>query len=207
MFLLVGLGNPGKSYLHNRHNIGFMAVDVLNASYRLQEEGKKFSGLLSKGMIGPHSVLSLKPQTFMNRSGESVQAAAAFYKIPPTRIVVFHDELDLAYGKVRIKQAGGNGGHNGLKDIDDKLGPGYWRVRLGIGRPEHKGEVTSYVLGDFGEREKPLLQAMLDAVNKHIGEMLAGHPEKMASHIAHDLKDFLPKPAASDKQASIITEG
>ena len=102
MFLLVGLGNPGKSYSGNRHNAGFLAIDVIAASYLLQDEGKKFSGQLSKGRIGDQTVIALKPQAFMNRSGESVQAAAAFYKIPPENIIVFHDELDLAFGKVDL---------------------------------------------------------------------------------------------------------
>ena len=204
MFLLVGLGNPGKSYSGNRHNVGFMAIDVMTASYRLQEEGKKFSGILAKGNIGGHAVLALKPQTFMNRSGESVLAASTFYKIPPAQMIVLHDDLDLAFGKVRIKQGGGNGGHNGLRDIDSALGDQYWRVRIGIGRPEHKGEVTSYVLSDFAAAEKASVTVLLNAISAHIGEMLGGHPEKMANNIALDLKDVLPKPLSSDKQAEDI---
>lgn len=192
MHLLVGLGNPGKSYSGNRHNIGFLAIDAINASYLLQDEGKKFSGQLSKGKIGEHPVVCLKPQTFMNRSGVSVQAAAAFYKIPPENIIVFHDDLDLAFAKVRIKQGGGNGGHNGLKDIDEALGTNYWRVRLGIGRPEHKGEVSSYVLSDFTAEETTPMREMLASSGKHIGEMLSGRPEKMANNIALDLKEVLP---------------
>ncbi|MFO1242817.1 MAG: aminoacyl-tRNA hydrolase [Rickettsiales bacterium] len=201
MFLLVGLGNPGKPYAGNRHNIGFMTIDAIAASYALQEEGKKFSGILGKGKIDGQPIIVLKPQTFMNRSGESVQAATAFYKIPPQNIIVFHDELDLAFGKVRIKQGGGNGGHNGLKDIDAALGADYWRVRLGIGRPEHQGEVSAYVLSDFSAEEKTPMHEMIASASRHIGELLAGRPEKMANNIALDLKDVLPKPPASDKQA------
>lgn len=202
MFLIVGLGNPGKSYTLNRHNIGFLAIDVISASYALQEEGKKFSGSLAKGKIGAHPVIALKPQTFMNRSGESVLAAATFYKIPLQNMIVFHDDLDLAFGKVRIKQGGGNGGHNGLRDIDAALGADYWRVRLGIGRPEHKGEVSSFVLSDFAPDETAPVREMLASVGKHIGQMLDGHPAKMANNIALDLKDVLPKPASSDKQSA-----
>ena len=146
MWLIVGLGNPGSQYKRNRHNIGFMAVDEIVRRHDLSSSKKKFQALLSEGEIVGEKVLVLKPQTYMNLSGQSVQAAASFYKIPLDHVVVFHDELDLAFGKIRVKFSGGAAGHNGLRSIDDHLGKDYWRVRLGIGHPGEKEFVTQHVL-------------------------------------------------------------
>ena len=152
MWLFVGLGNPGKEYQKNRHNVGFMVLDAIieQGAGVYPDYRSKFQGFVSEGRIGSRKVMLLKPQTYMNNSGQSVAQAARFYKIDPTNIIVFHDELDLASGDVRIKQGGGNAGHNGLKSIQAHLGTAdFWRVRIGIGRPAYKGEVTNYVLGDF----------------------------------------------------------
>ncbi|HVY13057.1 MAG TPA: aminoacyl-tRNA hydrolase [Alphaproteobacteria bacterium] len=184
MWLLVGLGNPGTKYRHNRHNIGFMAADVFYDTFSISEWKKKFSAELSDILItGSEKALLLKPQTFMNASGEAVQAAASFYKISPENIVVFYDDLDLAPGKVKVKQGGGAGGHNGLRSLDAHLGPSYWRVRLGIGHPgvhePNKAEmVLNYVLSDFSKADKAWLDPLLEKLAESFPLFLSEGPEK-----------------------------
>ncbi len=143
MKLWVGLGNPGAKYAGNRHNIGFMAVDRIAADHGFTPWRKAFQGLVSEGRLGSEKVALLKPETFMNLSGQSVQAAVAFWKLPLADLTVFHDELDLAPGKLRLKQGGGHAGHNGLRSIHGHLGDAYARVRLGIGHPGHKDDASS----------------------------------------------------------------
>lgn len=184
MFLLAGLGNPGNAYGHNRHNIGFMAIDAIAARYRFPAFSSRHHAELAKGHIGGHETLLLKPQTFMNRSGIALAEAARFYKIPPERIWVIHDELDLAPGKLRIKRGGSDGGHNGLKSIDTHLGKDYGRMRLGIGRPEHKGEVTSYVLGDFAKEEETWVGTLLSSLAEALPNLLEGRPEAVMTSVA-----------------------
>jgi len=165
MLLWVGLGNPEPGMARNRHNIGFMALDVIADRHRFSPWRQRFKGMTADGTIGGQKVLLLKPMTYMNSSGESVQAAAAFFKLPTEAITAFHDELDLAPGKLRVKKGGGAAGHNGLRSMDRMLGsPEYWRVRLGIGHPGDKARVLSYVLGDFGKDDRDWLIALLDAV-------------------------------------------
>lgn len=156
MKLLVGLGNPGADYEKTRHNIGFMAVDAIAHRHNFLVPKLKFRSEIREGMIGGAKLLIQKPLTFMNLSGAPVQELCQFYKIPPEAVVVFHDDLDLAFGKIKIKQGGGHGGHNGLKSLDSHLGHNYWRIRLGIGHPGDKDEVTGHVLGTFplAEREQ-----------------------------------------------------
>lgn len=164
--LWVGLGNPGPSMSRNRHNIGFMAVDVIANRHGFSPWRKRFRGEVAEGRIGRAKVLLLKPMTFMNASGDSIREAAAFYRIPPDAITVFHDELDLVPGKVRVKQGGGAAGHNGLRSTDRMLAtPDYWRVRLGIGHPGTKDRVHGWVLGDFAKADQPWLETLLDAVS------------------------------------------
>jgi aminoacyl-tRNA hydrolase len=153
MKLFVGLGNPGAQYARNRHNIGFMAADAIAARHGFGPWRGKFQGEIAEGRLGTEKVLMLKPGTFMNLSGDSVRAAAQFYKIPPEDIVAFHDELDLAPGRVRVKTGGGHAGHNGLRSIAAHMGPDFVRVRLGIGHPGDKRQVTAYVLGDFAKAD------------------------------------------------------
>ncbi|MCB1562073.1 MAG: aminoacyl-tRNA hydrolase [Alphaproteobacteria bacterium] len=162
MWLFVGLGNPGAKYAHNRHNIGFMVVDAIaDGAVNFPSYRKKFEAEISEASVAGTKVLLMKPQTFMNESGRAVGAAAKFYKIPPERIVVFHDELDLKPGEVRVKKGGGNAGHNGLKSIQAHLGtPDFWRVRIGIGHPGDRNQVSNYVLSDFAKSE----QAWVDDV-------------------------------------------
>lgn len=165
MKLWIGLGNPGSAMSRNRHNIGFMAVEAIAARHGFAPWRKRFRGDVSEGRVGREKILLLKPQTYMNLSGDSVQQAAHFYKIPLEDITVFHDELDLAFGRLRIKKGGGGAGHNGLRSMDKSLsGPDYWRVRMGIGHPGSRERVTGYVLGDFSSEERPLLEDWLDDV-------------------------------------------
>jgi PTH1 family peptidyl-tRNA hydrolase len=165
MLLWVGLGNPEPGMARNRHNIGFMALDVVAIRHGFSPWRQRFKGLVAEGNVGGQKILLLKPMTYMNSSGESVQAAAAFFKLATEAIVAFHDELDLAPGKMRVKKGGGAAGHNGLRSMDRMLGsPEYWRVRLGIGHPGDKARVLSYVLGDFAKDEKDWLIRFLDAI-------------------------------------------
>jgi len=169
MYLLVGLGNPGREYAQNRHNVGFMCVDEIQKSYGFSPAKAKFSGLLSEGQVDQEKIYLFKPLAYMNRSGRPVAEAARFFKIPPDHVIIFHDDLDLMPGKVRVKQGGGHGGHNGLRDLDAHLGKQYWRVRIGIGRPLHKEMVTSYVLSNFSQEDHlwldPLLALLADEVH------------------------------------------
>ena len=185
MLLWVGLGNPEPGMARNRHNIGFMALDTIAIRHGFSPWRQRFKGLVAEGMVGQHKVLALKPQTYMNVSGESVQAAAAFYKLAPETITAFHDELDLVPGKVRVKRGGGAAGHNGLRSMDRMLGtPDYWRVRLGIGHPGEKERVLGHVLGDFGKDDRDWLVRLLDAV-ADAAELLAdGRPEDFMTKVA-----------------------
>jgi len=165
MLLWVGLGNPEPGMARNRHNIGFMALDVIAIRHGFSPWRNRFKGKVAEGSIGGEKVLALKPMTYMNASGESVQAAASFYKLPPEAITAFHDELDLVPGKLRVKFDGGAAGHNGLRSMDRQLGTSdYWRVRLGIGHPGSKDRVLPYVLGDFSKDDVGWLIPFLDAV-------------------------------------------
>jgi PTH1 family peptidyl-tRNA hydrolase len=164
MRLIVGLGNPGPRYARNRHNIGFMAAEAIARRYGFPAFRDRFKGELAEGVIAGARRLLLRPQTFMNDSGESVLAAMSFYKIPPEDIVVIHDELDLRPGKLRTKRGGGSAGHNGLRSIDAHLGPEYLRVRVGIGHPGEKDLVTAYVLQNFAKDERAPMSALVDAM-------------------------------------------
>ena len=185
MLLWVGLGNPEPGQSRQRHNIGFMALDRIARRHGFSPWRKRFKGLVAEGSVGPERVLALKPETYMNDSGESVQPAAAFFKVPVEGITAFHDELDLLPGKVRIKRGGGAAGHNGLRSMDRRLGsPDYWRVRLGIGHPGAKERVTGHVLGDFAKVEGPWLDALLDEVAAQAALLVEGRPEEFMSRVA-----------------------
>lgn len=166
MKLFVGLGNPGPKYAGNRHNIGFMALDRIAADHGFTPWRKAFQGLVSEGRLGAEKLALLKPETFMNLSGQSVQAALAFWKLPLADVTVFHDELDLAPGKLRLKQGGGHAGHNGLRSIHGHLGEAYARVRLGIGHPGHKDAVAAYVLHDFAKADADWLEDLLRGISE-----------------------------------------
>ncbi|KQT45129.1 peptidyl-tRNA hydrolase [Aureimonas sp. Leaf454] len=184
MLLIVGLGNPGPSYAGHRHNIGFMAVDEIQRRAGFSPWTKKFKGEISEGQIGTDKVLLLKPLTFMNESGASVGDAVRFYKIEPGQVVVIHDELDLAAGKVRVKTGGGNGGHNGLRSIDAHIGKDYRRVRLGIGHPGSKERVNGHVLSDFHKVDREWLDPLIEAVARQVELLSAGEDAQFMNRIA-----------------------
>lgn len=184
MQLLVGLGNPGDKYRDNRHNIGFMAIDALARHHGIGPFREKFSGQIAEGSIAGQRVLLLKPMTYMNNSGNSVQAAARFYKLPAEAVTVFYDEIDLVPGKVRIKRGGGNGGHNGLRSIDPQIGTGYRRVRLGIGHPGSKDAVRHYVLADFSKADQDWLQPLLETLAETAPQLLAGDDSGVMNRLA-----------------------
>jgi len=184
MQLWVGLGNPGAKYAGNRHNIGFMAVDRIAADHGFAPWKRAFQGLVSEGRFGSARVILLKPETFMNLSGQSVRAAADYYKIPAEAMTVFHDELDLAPGKVRFKQGGGHAGHNGLRSIHQHMGAAYGRVRLGIGHPGDKDRVAGYVLADFAKAEQAWLDDLMRGLSDGAAALAAGEGAKFLNAVS-----------------------
>ena len=174
MQIWTGLGNPGPQYAMNRHNVGFMAVDVIAAMYDFGPVQKKFSGWAQEGRIGTHKVLLLKPATFMNESGRAVGEALRFYKLDPDALTVFHDELDLAAFKVKVRMGGGLAGHNGLRSINQHLGPDFRRVRIGIGHPGSAAVVSGYVLGRAPAAEAARIATAIDAALDALPLLLAG---------------------------------
>ncbi len=186
--LLVGLGNPGSRYAATRHNIGFMAVDAVAQLYRFPSFRSKFQGTITEGNIGDAKVMLLKPETYMNLSGDSVGAAVRFYKILPEEIAVLHDDIDLPDGKLRVKLGGGHGGHNGLRSIDAAIGQNYWRVRLGVGHPGQRELVESYVLQNFPAEEKTWLDPLIDAVAEAIPMLVNHNAQRFMTKVALILK-------------------
>ena len=195
MLLLVGLGNPGPRYAGNRHNIGYMAVDEIVRRHDFGPWRGRFQGHLCEGRMGGLRLLALKPETYMNESGRSVGEALRFFKLMPEALLVFHDDLDLRLGKVKVKQGGGAGGHNGLRSIDAHIGRDYRRVRLGIGHPGHKDLVHPYVLSDFTKDEAKTAAKLLDAVAGELPKLIAGDEGAFMSRIAHLMTPPKPKPA------------
>lgn len=192
MQIWVGLGNPGPRYALHRHNVGFMAVDVIADMHSFGPVQKKFQGWAQEGRIGTHKVLLLKPATFMNESGRSVGEALRFYKLGTEALTVFHDELDLAPFKVKVKQGGGHAGHNGLRSIDQHCGAEFRRIRLGIGHPGHKDRVTGHVLGNFAKAEEDDLAAMLGAVSAEAEWLAKGDDVRFMNDVALRMQDMTP---------------
>lgn len=184
MKIFVGLGNPGAKYVMNRHNIGFMALDRIASDHGFSPWRSRFQGEVSEGRLGIDKVLLLKPTTFMNLSGQSVGEAMRFFKLGPEDITVFHDELDLAPGKCRLKQGGGHAGHNGLRSIHQHIGQDYARVRLGIGHPGHKDRVAGYVLQDFAKAERDWLDNLLRGISDGAPALAAGEGPTFLNAIA-----------------------
>jgi len=199
MKLFVGLGNPGAQYALNRHNVGFMAVDAIAAAHDFPAWRKRFSGLASEGKLGGEQVLLFKPQTFMNESGRAVGEAVRFYKLELDDVIVFHDELDLAPGKVRVKIGGGVAGHNGLKSMSSHLGNDYVRVRLGIGHPGRKDQVVHYVLQNFPKADHAWLEPLLGAIASEAPFLAKGENDKFQSRIAYTMQSE-DEPEAEAKQ-------
>jgi PTH1 family peptidyl-tRNA hydrolase len=194
MRLLVGLGNPEPRHAKNRHNIGFMAVDKIVRRHEFAAFRAKFSGAYAEGTVAGERVIALKPMTFMNLSGDSVGACARFFKIEPEEIAVIHDELDLAPGKLRVKRGGGTAGHNGLRSIEDAIGPDFWRVRVGIGHPGVKELVLPYVLQNFDAEERAWVTPLVDAIAEALPLLVKDDTPGFMTKVALILKPPAPKP-------------
>jgi len=192
MLLFVGLGNPDTRYVGNRHNVGFMAVQAIARRHDLSPWRRRFQGVAIEGPIGGERVLLLLPGTYMNDSGRAVGEAAHFYKAEPHQIIVFHDELELPPGKVRIKTGGGNAGHNGLRSISAHIGNDYKRVRIGIGHPGDKNLVEHYVLSDFAKSEWPWVEALCEVIADNAALLVGGKDASFQNkvHLAMEAKGF-----------------
>ncbi len=203
MKLFVGLGNPGQNYAFNRHNVGFMAADAIAATHGFSDWRKRFNGLVAEGRLGAEQVLLLKPLTFMNASGRAAGEAMRFYKLDPGDVVVFHDELDLVPGKIRVKTGGGVAGHNGLRSMTAHIGNDYVRVRIGIGRPGQHDRVTHHVLRNFAKSDHAWLEPLLAAIAAEARYLAEGEFDKFQSRVAHAMQTVaIPQesspPAQSD---------
>lgn len=197
MKLIVGLGNPGPKYARNRHNIGFMALDRIACDHGFGAWKGKHQGSITEGRFGSDRAVLLKPETFMNNSGQSVQAAMRFYKLDPSDVIVLHDEIDLAPGKVKHKIGGGHAGHNGLRSIHSHIGPEYARVRLGVGHPGHKDRVPSYVLHDFAKVDEEWLDDVLRGVSDGAPYLAIGDAAKFMNAVGMRLSP--PRPSTGRK--------
>ncbi|MBU2994581.1 aminoacyl-tRNA hydrolase [Octadecabacter sp. 1_MG-2023] len=200
MKLFVGLGNPGSKYAQNRHNIGFMALDEFARDHGFAPWRGKFQGQVSEGRLGREKVILLKPETFMNLSGQSVGEAMRFYKLDSTDVTVFHDEIDLAPAKVRLKAGGGHAGHNGLRSIHQHIGPHYDRVRLGVGHPGHKDRVPGYVLSDFAKADQNWLDDVLRGMSDGIAYLADDEGPKFLNAVA--LRVNPPRPSTGTQKSS-----
>lgn len=199
MLLLAGLGNPGAKYAHNRHNIGFMAVDEIARIHEASAPRKRFLGETRDATIAGEKVVILKPHTFMNESGQSVGEAARFYKLAPEDIYVIHDELDLAPGKIRFKTGGGTAGNNGIKSIARHIGPDFNRIRIGIGHPGDRNKVHAYVLKDFPKSDRDWVSDMVDAIAKHFSILIEKEPASFINRIHLDLRPPEKSPSPDQK--------
>lgn len=199
MLIFAGLGNPGPKYAGNRHNIGYMAVDRIAADHGFAPWRGKFQSSISEGRLGPQKVLLIKPETYMNTSGQPVGEAMRFYKLEPEDVVVFHDELDLAPGKCRVKQGGGHAGHNGLRSLHQHIGDTYARVRLGIGHPGHKDRVSGYVLSDFAKAEQDWLDDLMRGISDGAADLAAGRNDKFLNAVS--LRTAPPRSSKSTPKA------
>lgn len=201
MLLLVGLGNPGARYVGTRHNVGFMAVQAIAKRHDIGPWRRRFQGVACEGTIGGARVLLLLPGTYMNESGRAVAEAAHFYKLPLAAITVFHDEIELPPGKVRVKVGGGIAGHNGLRSISEHIGNDYRRVRIGVGHPGHKDLVEHYVLSDFAKSEQRWVEALTDILADNVDLLVRGEDASFQNkvHLAMVAKGFGEQPAAGGK--------
>ena len=195
MQLLVGLGNPGRTHAHSRHNIGFMAVDEIVRRHSFGPWRKRFEGQCAEGTIEGEKILVLKPQTYMNASGRAVGQAVRFFKLTPGDVTVIHDDIDLAPAKVRLKMGGGHAGHNGLRDIEAHIGRDYARVRIGVGHPGLKDEVTGHVLDSFSKAEMAWVEPLVEAIAEAFPHLAAGDGPGFTNRLALILTPEAPKSA------------
>jgi PTH1 family peptidyl-tRNA hydrolase len=204
MLVIAGLGNPGPDYAGHRHNVGFMAVDAIASRHRFGPARPRFEAMVAEGTLADEKTIALKPTTYMNESGRAVAAALRFYKVDPARLIVIHDELDLEPGRIRVKRGGGAGGHNGLRSIDDHIGPDYWRVRIGIGHPGDKNLVMHYVLHDFAKADRAWLGPMLDAIADNIDQLAMGDEARFMNRVTLATRPVRPPgpPKAAPPKAS-----
>jgi peptidyl-tRNA hydrolase, PTH1 family len=207
MLLLVGLGNPGLKYAANRHNIGFVTIDAIARRHGFGAWRRKFQSEVAEGLLGGTRVLALRPQTYMNDSGRAVGEAARFFQIPPDKIIVLHDELDLPLGKVRAKTGGGHAGHNGLRSIEAHVGPGFHRIRLGIGHPGEKALVHHYVLDDFSKAELALAEDLVHAVAVDADLIGAGDFTTLQNRVHLALNPASPRGGAASAEAPATGKG
>jgi peptidyl-tRNA hydrolase, PTH1 family len=189
MQLWVGLGNPGPEHAMQRHNVGFMALDAIAAVHGFSPPRKQFQGWTQEGRLGDEKVILLKPATYMNKSGQSVGEAMRFYKLTSADVTAFHDELDLAPMKLKVKQGGGTAGHNGLRSMDQHIGPDFRRIRIGIGHPGHKDRVTGYVLGNYHKTEIDALSDLLGAIAGEADWLAKGDDVRFMNDVAMRLQD------------------
>ncbi|MFT6332540.1 MAG: PTH1 family peptidyl-tRNA hydrolase [Lentimonas sp.] len=174
MFLIAALGNPGTKYQQTKHNLGFLLADDIIKEFSFDQKSDKFNSHFFTGKINDHKITLIKPQTYMNLSGSAVQSFISFYKIPLEKIIVLHDDIDLNLGRIKIKTGGGNAGHNGLKDIDSKIGKNYLRIRLGVGRPDNSEyEISDYVLSKFNKDELEEVEKMNQQIIKDLNVILS----------------------------------
>jgi len=200
MRLIVGLGNPGAQHSGHRHNVGFMAAGAIARRHGFSPAREKFHSLAAEGTLAGDKALILWPQTYMNDSGRAVQAAMQFYKAEPNDLTVLYDEIDLEFGKVRVKKGGGAAGHNGIRSIDAHVGPDFWRVRIGVGHPGVKGLVKHYVLHDFDAEEKPELETMVGAIADNFALLFERGHEHFMTKVALAINPPPPKPPRADER-------
>ena len=199
MLLFAGLGNPGAKYANNRHNVGFMAADAIARRHSFAPWSKKFQAEIAEGKIGGEKVLLMKPQTFMNLSGQSVGEAMRFYKVEPSAVTVFYDEIELPAGKVRVKVGGGSAGHNGIRSLDQHIGKYYRRVRIGVGHPGVKEMVHGHVLGDFAKSDREWLEVLLDAIAGNAELVAKGDENGFMNKITLALREKLQPTGEDDR--------
>ena len=199
MLLLAGLGNPGAKYAGNRHNIGFMAVDEIVRRHGFSPWRKRFQGETAEGLVAGEKILLIKPQTFMNLSGQAVGEALRFYKLEPSAVTVFYDEIELPAGKVRVKTGGGSAGHNGIRSLDGHIGQEYRRVRIGVGHPGVKEMVHGHVLGDFAKSDREWLDVLLDAIADNAELVAKGDENGFMNKITLTLRDKLQPTGEDDR--------
>ena len=200
MRLIVGLGNPGAQHSGHRHNVGFMAAGAIARRHGFSPAREKFHSLAAEGTLAGDKALILWPQTYMNDSGRAVQAAMQFYKAEPSDLTVLYDEIDLEFGKVRVKKGGGAAGHNGIRSIDAHVGPDFWRVRIGVGHPGVKGLVKHYVLHDFDAEEKPEVETMVGAIADNFALLFERGHEHFMTKVALAINPPPPKPPRQDER-------